>query len=141
MLIYEQVPKAIRQQLRTLLACLKRYNATMCGGPVLDDVQQWKRFLRHNSVTQTEEFYPENYMEPLRGKLEFQDAMVHTQLFVSFIDRLRREQRILDQVRYELSLVSRAFLLVNVCLYDRLSTNGIVCFTFISPLINNFDSL
>jgi hypothetical protein len=38
-------------------------------------------------------------MEPLRNHLEFQDAIVHTQLFVSFMDKLRKEQHLLDTLR------------------------------------------
>lgn len=99
-LLLQSMPHVIRTQLRIILSVMKRYNATMCGTETFyDDPGTWKRFLRLNPVTQTEEFYPDNYLEPLRSKLEFQDAMVHTQLFVSFMDRLRREAKVLDQVR------------------------------------------
>eukprot|EP01033_Poteriospumella_lacustris_P008044 gene8045-5791_t len=99
-LLLQSMPHVIRTQLRIILSVMKRYNATMCGTETFyDDPATWKRFLRLNPVTQTEEFYPDNYLEPLRSKLEFQDAMVHTQLFVSFMDRLRREAAVLDQVR------------------------------------------
>jgi hypothetical protein len=99
-LFLSHMPVIIRSQLRIILSVMKRYNATMCGTDLFyDDPSTWKRFLRLNPVTQTEEFYPDNYLEPLRSKLEFQDAMVHTQLFVSFMDRMRREAAVLDQVR------------------------------------------
>lgn len=46
-----------------------------------------------------EEFYPEQFMEPLRNYLEFQEAIANTQLFVAFMDKLKKEQQVLDHVR------------------------------------------
>jgi hypothetical protein len=99
-LFLSHMPVIIRSQLRIIISVMKRYNATMCGTELFcNDPLTWKRILRLNPVTKAEEFYPDNYLEPLRSKLEFQDAMVHTQLFVSFMDRMRREAAVLDQVR------------------------------------------
>ena len=46
-----------------------------------------------------DEFYPEHFMEPLRNYLEFQEAIVHTQLFVAFMDKLKKEQQLLQHIR------------------------------------------
>lgn len=98
-LLMLNLPEAIHGQLRVLLPAIKRHNFNLCNSEMLTDAATWKRFLRRNPVTGSEEFYPDNYLEPLRSKLEFQDAVVHTQLFVSFVDRVRREQVMLDRVR------------------------------------------
>jgi hypothetical protein len=42
--------------------------------------------LRFNNKTNANEFYPEYFIEPLRNFLEFQESIVHTQLFVAFIE-------------------------------------------------------
>jgi hypothetical protein len=36
----------------------------------------------------------------LRNFLEFQESIVHTQLFVAFIEKLKNEQKILDYIRF-----------------------------------------
>jgi hypothetical protein len=97
--LMSDLPYHILRQVRSLIAAIKRYNYQFCGC-VVSDPSSWKRFLRHSNRTGEDEFYPEYFMEPLRNHLEFQDAIVHTQLFVSFMDKLRKEQQLLDTFRY-----------------------------------------
>jgi hypothetical protein len=92
------VPVHILHNVRVLTVAIKRFNYGFCGC-VISDPGSWKRFLRHSQRTGEDEFYPEYFMEPLRNQLEFQDAIVHTQLFVSFMDKLRKEQSLLDTFR------------------------------------------
>eukprot|EP00981_Chlorochromonas_danica_P008745 scaffold2302_cov209-Ochromonas_danica.AAC.9 len=66
---------------------------------VLKDQISYKRFLKTNASTKEDEFYPDHFLEPLRCKMEFQEAVVHTQLFVSFVDKLRKQTELLDHVR------------------------------------------
>jgi hypothetical protein len=93
------VPLHILHHVRVITAAIKRFNYGFCGC-VISDPGSWKRFLRHSNRTGEDEFYPEYFMEPLRNHLEFQDAIVHTQLFVSFMDKLRKEQHVLNVYRY-----------------------------------------
>jgi hypothetical protein len=51
-------------------------------------------------MTHEEEFYPDVFLEPLRAAMEFQEAIVHTQLFVSFFDKLRKESVVLNGIRF-----------------------------------------
>jgi len=97
-LLMSHVPEPIVAQLRILLAAIQRYNFRFCGC-VIDEPGSWRRFLKHSSRTGEEEFYPEYFMEPLRTQLEFQDAIAHTQLFVSLMDKLRKEHLKMDEIR------------------------------------------
>jgi hypothetical protein len=97
-LLMSAVPLHILHNVRVLIVAIKRFNYGFCGC-VISDPGSWKRFLRHSNRTGEDEFYPEYFMEPLRNHLEFQDAIVHTQLFVSFMDKLRKEQHLLDTLR------------------------------------------
>ena len=97
-LLMSAVPIYILQHIRILIVSIKRYNYGFCGC-VISDPSSWKKFLRYSNRTGSDEFYPEYFMEPLRNHLEFQDAIVHTQLFVSFMDKLRKEQCVMDTFR------------------------------------------
>jgi hypothetical protein len=63
------------------------------------DTASWKKFLKLNITTGEAEFFPDYFMEPLKNYLEFQEAVVRTQLFVAFMDKLRKDNRLLDNVR------------------------------------------
>ena len=97
-LLMSDVPQPIVSQLRLLLAAIHRCNFRFCGS-VIDDPSSWRRFLKHSSRSGEDEFYPEYFMEPLRTQLEFQDAIAHTQLFVSLMDKLRLEHKKMDEIR------------------------------------------
>lgn len=97
-ILMSDVPLNVLHHVRTMMASIKRYNFGFCGKVALDP-RQWKRFLRRNPGSGGPEFYPEYFMEPIRNGVEFQDAIAHTQLFVSFMDKLRREHMLLDTVR------------------------------------------
>jgi hypothetical protein len=92
------LPELLLKQISVLLIRIKQYNYQFCGN-FLSENYDWKRFLKRNAITQEEEFYPTLFLEPLRNQLEFQDAIFHTQMFVSFMDRLRKESQMLNQVR------------------------------------------
>ena len=112
--LMSHLPDAITLQLRVLLSAIKRHNYSFCS-KLVDDASAWKRFIRRRKPQSSdvngsiippsaslddEDFIAEQFLEPLRYILEFQEAMVKTQLFVSFMDRLRKEHYMLDQVRY-----------------------------------------
>jgi hypothetical protein len=63
------------------------------------DPSAWPRYVRTNAVTETEEFLPELFMEPIKRVLEFHEAVVQTQLFVGLVDRIRMEHKSLDPFR------------------------------------------
>lgn len=103
-LLMSEVPLKILEQVRILISSIQRYNYGFCGC-VLEEPGTWKKFLKRSTRTGTDEFYPEYFMEPLRNHLEFQDAIVHTQLFVSFMDKLHKEHIEMDHYRYLLILL------------------------------------
>eukprot|EP01038_Epipyxis_sp_PR26KG_P004365 gene4365-6176_t len=101
-LLMSDVPETIVKQVQVLVTAIKRYNFKFCGS-LSSDPTSWKKFLRYNTTTGEEEFYPAYFMEPLRNYLEFQDAMVHTQMFVAFMEKLRSEHKLLENIRIFIS--------------------------------------
>lgn len=112
-LLMSHLPGSIVNQLRVLLSSIKRYNYSFFGA-LVNDPSAWRRFIRKPFQSSNglqpgamyfdgemeEDFIPaEQFLEPLRNQLEFQEAMVKTQLFVSFMDRLRKEHLMLDHIR------------------------------------------
>lgn len=107
-LLSHHLPLSILHEITIVLIRLKEYNyhfvkemlegSSSSFSSVLKE-PDWKRFLKKNEVTEVEEFYPQVLMEPIRNRMEFQDAMVHTQMFISFLDRLRKESRMLNRFR------------------------------------------
>jgi hypothetical protein len=97
MLLMADVPELISKNVQVLIAAIKRYNFHFFSS-LVTDTASWKRFLRQTGTGEME-FFPASFMEPLRNHLEFQEAVVHTQLFVAFMDKLRKDNRLLDNVR------------------------------------------
>jgi hypothetical protein len=97
MLLMADVPDLISKNVQVLIAAIKRYNFHFFSS-LVTDTASWKRFLRPTGTGEME-FFPSAFMEPLRNHLEFQEAVVHTQLFVAFMDKLRKDNRLLDNVR------------------------------------------
>jgi hypothetical protein len=50
-------------------------------------------------IVMREVFQPESFLEPMRGQLEFQEALIHTQLFTTCLDRYRQEYLFLNHIR------------------------------------------
>jgi hypothetical protein len=96
--VQQYLPEKILKQINLLLVRIKDYNYHFCGN-LLSNCYDWNRFLKINEKTNVEEFYPNLFLEPIRMKLEFQESIVHTQMFVSFMDRLRKESQMLNQIR------------------------------------------
>lgn len=68
-----------------------RKHLTALGGDIAVGRNRWQKYGMLNRSTGDFEFYPKWFMEPLRAELKFKDMLVHTQLFVSFVDGKRRE--------------------------------------------------
>jgi hypothetical protein len=77
-----------------LMSCHNlRFTGDLC------DYTAWPRYVRCYSSSGDEEFLPELFMEPIKRLLEFHEAVVQTQMFVGFVDRIRVEQKSLDPFR------------------------------------------
>jgi hypothetical protein len=68
-----------------------------CGDSV--NPTAWRRYVRFNASTGEEEFYPNWFMQPVRRHVEFQEAVVQTQLFVGFMDSVREAAERQDRFR------------------------------------------
>ena len=73
------------------------HNMQFCGDSV--NPLAWKRYVRFNNHSGEEEFYPNWFMQPVRRHVEFQEAVVQTQLFVGFMDSVREAAESQDGYR------------------------------------------
>lgn len=70
-----------------VLDAVARHNVAFCGDAA--HTGGWIRYCKYNKNSGMEEFYPSWFMQPRRATTEFQEALVQTQLFVSYLDKLR----------------------------------------------------
>jgi hypothetical protein len=68
---------------------IEHHNVLFCGDLIVGD--GWKKYGAYDSSTGEFEFFPQWFLDHQRSILEFQDVVVHTQLFVSYVDNLRVE--------------------------------------------------
>ncbi len=80
-----------------LMESMYEHNVRFCGDAI--DPTAWRRYVRFNDTSGEEEFYPNWFMEPVRRHVEFQEAVVQTQLFVGFMDQVRKESISKDSQR------------------------------------------
>ncbi|GMH62211.1 hypothetical protein TrRE_jg5067 [Triparma retinervis] len=69
------------------------------GGEIASGRNRWQKYGMLNRTSGDFEFYPGWFLEPFRAELEFKQSMVHTQLFVSFVDKKRKEDIAVDAER------------------------------------------
>lgn len=74
-----------KRVVQALLATVERHNQRLLG-PDLLERGGWRKFGLFNDSNKSWEFYPELLIEPLKARLAFQEGVVHTQLFVSYLD-------------------------------------------------------
>ena len=68
-----------RRAVSIVARVLHSHNMQFCGDSV--DPTAWRRYVKYNHSTEEEEFYPNWFMQPVRRHVEFQEAVVQTQLF------------------------------------------------------------
>lgn len=68
---------------------IEHHNALFCGDLIVGD--GWRKYGAYDGSTGEFEFFPQWFLDHQRSILEFQDVVVHTQLFVSYVDKLRVE--------------------------------------------------
>ena len=60
------------------------------AGPLWEKPESWEEFGEFNEITETFEFSPYKFVQPLKDKMmfqiKFQEMMAHTQLFVGFVE-------------------------------------------------------
>ena len=86
-----------RRAVSIVARVLHSHNMQFCGDSV--DPTAWRRYVKYNHSTEEEEFYPNWFMQPVRRHVEFQEAVVQTQLFVGFMDAVREEAEKQDKYR------------------------------------------
>mmetsp|Transcript_15773 Transcript_15773/g.22653 ORF Transcript_15773/g.22653 Transcript_15773/m.22653 type:complete len:485 (+) Transcript_15773:387-1841(+) len=59
----------------------------------------WRHYGKFNANSNNFEFYPSLFVEPLRAKLQFQEMMAQTQLFVGYVDKRRIDDLTEDSIR------------------------------------------
>lgn len=78
---------AEKRTVRLLLEAVEAHNRSLCGDLLVPG--GWRKYGCSDEQTRTFDFVPELFLDPLRARLHFQEGLVHTQLFVSFLDRLK----------------------------------------------------
>lgn len=68
-----------------------REHTSRFAGDLVTSTNAHRKYGLVNQVTNEFEFYPSFFLEPRQLDLKFQEQMVHTQLFVSFVDKKRKE--------------------------------------------------
>jgi len=61
------------------------------GGSCATTRNAWQRYGMMNRASDCFEFYPGWFMEQYRQEIKFRESLVHTQLFVSFVEKRRKE--------------------------------------------------
>jgi hypothetical protein len=118
------------RSLTSILARVHAYNSSLCG-EVLTQPGGWRNFGVLNSHTQQFEFLPELFLEPLKANLRLQESVIHTQLFVSFVDEQSESYLKLQPQRYLLDhvLPSMSSLLNGFCVFYFLCVAGFLLAT------------
>lgn len=89
--------KREKRSVQAVLEAITRNNLRFTGD--IADPSAWRRYVRFNTITEEDEFIPHLFMEPMRSVVEFQDAVVQTQLFLGFVDKVRTEYNHLEPFR------------------------------------------
>jgi hypothetical protein len=84
-----------RSQVANFLTTIKTNNHKYFGE--LCNPGHLKRFVKHNTSTNDYTFLPQLFLEPLRSHVEFLDTVVHTQHFMSFVEKRRQQYVVLEQ--------------------------------------------
>merc|ERR1711933_62555 len=69
------------------------------AGDISKSCDSWKKYGALNTQTQDFEFFPTLLIEPLKYQLEFQEALIQTQLFVSYVDEKKDVTTCLKNLR------------------------------------------
>ncbi|CAN0380920.1 unnamed protein product, partial [Discosporangium mesarthrocarpum] len=73
-----------RKSVQRMKALMRNHLQALIGD--LDTTNAWRKYGAFNTATNDFEFYPGWFTEPLETRLRFQLSVVHTQMFVSYVD-------------------------------------------------------
>mmetsp|Transcript_4920 Transcript_4920/g.7501 ORF Transcript_4920/g.7501 Transcript_4920/m.7501 type:complete len:953 (-) Transcript_4920:33-2891(-) len=83
------ITDAEKTLLKEVREAIEQHNQLFCGDLFVAD--GWRKYGTYDPSTGDFDFYPQWFLDHQRSILEFQDVVVHTQLFVSYVDKLRSE--------------------------------------------------
>ena len=78
--------KRVSAAVAEMSRAVKEYNTALCGD-ILSSPLGWKKYGAYSEISRNFEFVPQWFTEPLRNKLQLQDALCHTQMFVTLVDQ------------------------------------------------------
>lgn len=84
----EQYPE-IRVNIKAIRILFRRHNTALCGDIAVGD--GWRKYGAFNASTGDYTFYPDWFVNPLRMRFRYQEKVVRTQLFNSFVDKTRTQ--------------------------------------------------
>jgi hypothetical protein len=95
---FSDLTEAEKVAVHDVMDAVEQHNTLFCGDLVLAD--SWRRYGTYDPTSGDFEFYPQWFLDHQRSVLEFQDVVCHTQLFVSYVDKLRVEYVQKNSQRY-----------------------------------------
>lgn len=76
-----------RRVIHDTVKTIEAHNTFLCSD--VAEVDGWRKYGTYDASTGEYEFYPQWFMDHQRSILDFQEGVVKTQLFMSYMDRLR----------------------------------------------------
>eukprot|EP00546_Thalassionema_frauenfeldii_P022040 CAMPEP_0178898686 /NCGR_PEP_ID=MMETSP0786-20121207/2479_1 /TAXON_ID=186022 /ORGANISM="Thalassionema frauenfeldii, Strain CCMP 1798" /LENGTH=1151 /DNA_ID=CAMNT_0020569453 /DNA_START=87 /DNA_END=3539 /DNA_ORIENTATION=+ len=83
--------------LHSVAQVIEQHFAKFCGDLILNG-KAWKRYGTIDVKTNEFIFHPEWFLNPMKADQAFQEAMVHTQLFSSFVHEKRQDQVEMEEI-------------------------------------------
>jgi hypothetical protein len=83
--------RCVLDEVRRLATFIRSVNLRICGD-IATEPSGWRKYSKLNKTSNQYEFIPQSFIEPLRKHLELQERVVHTQLFVSYLDEMRKQE-------------------------------------------------
>ena len=89
----------IRYKVNMIRKMMSKYiQSTLCGDISYGD--GWRRYGLYNKETDEFSFYADWFMHPRKALVEHQNAVVRTQMFSSFVEKIRLEYVNREPIRY-----------------------------------------
>lgn len=75
-----------------------REYVTNLAGDIAKFPEAWKKLGSKDALHDEFVFYPSSFIKPLQDELKFQETMVHTQLFLEFVNKKQRDTQMKQEM-------------------------------------------
>lgn len=91
--------RRLKSLLQKLGSIISSHNMNLCSD-ILKHPTSYLKFGKQNNHSGDFEFIPEYFMEMQHSKLKFQENLIHTQLFVSHLEKKRKDHDVKNEKGY-----------------------------------------